>query len=375
MAEKYDEYITADELHAMLKTKGLTVGPDSPLAGLPEASADASVTPEALRQRGLGGGPWGQVLRALQQPSRCFRTLLPLPDRTAVTAYYGGADNDGLIGCWAEGGRMRISFPYSPEDLLRQGSAALSADFAIVRDSLTAELSPAGLAALAAALDVLRQRLFESVLARNTEVAMDLPTEQLDRTYAEGLAGSDARWLVTLLRVLMPASIPLPDKLSDAGLAGLLPAGLLEAAGERWQATDHLRRLAAYLKSPLPAIAHEGITLTDGQLGSYAYLIALRGDGPVWTLQFWSDDNSQPRMTLRAQRGAGYRRALRDVLLGPPEASQPTSATAASTQSSQYAGAAAEDGARVCTNCGGDLRDGASFCTQCGHESVTASPS
>ena len=351
MASKNDAHLMADELQALLKARGLTIGPDSPLVGLPEASAD--VSQEALNARGLLADGWGEALQTLQAPSRCFRTIKAFPDRAVVAAYYADGAGGGLIGCWPEGDRMRIGFPYSPADLLLEGTTALGADFAIVRDPLTAELSPAGLAVLASAVDVMRQRLLDSILARNTEVAMDLRPQQLQQAYADGLAAGDARWLVTLLRLLMPAGIALPESLSDAGMSEVMAAGLIQVEGDHWLATDALARLSAYLKTPLPAVAHEALTLEAGKASHYAYVIAVRGDGPAWTFQFWQEEG-RLGITMQSRMGGSCRRALAEML-GPMFAA-PSSGDTPSAES------------RFCTECGAAALPDAAFCSDCGRK-------
>ena len=363
MPTAHDETISTDELHSLLKANGLTIGPGSPLVGLPAASAE--IGREALGARGLLDNGWGQALQALQAPTRCFRTLKAFPDATVVSAYYADGSNDGLIGCWPEGGRMRIGFPYSPDDLVLEGSTALGADFAIVRDPLTAELSPAGLAVLAAAVDVMRQRLFDSLLARNTEVAMDLRPEQLQQAYADGLAAGDARWLVTLLRLLMPVSVALPESLSDAGMAELIAAGLIQTEGDHWLATDALARLTAYLKTPLPAVAHEALTLEAGKAAHYAYVIAVRGDGPAWTFQFWQEAG-RVGVTLRSRMGGSYRRFLANML-APLFAAAPAS-DSAPNRTPQAPAQAPSAEKTFCTNCGAPAQSGAAFCIDCGRK-------
>mgnify|MGYP002641254915 CR=1 FL=1 len=355
MAITHDERLSADELRAMLKVVGLTPGPDSPLVGLPEASAD--VTREALMARGLLSDEWTAALRALQAPSRCFRTLKAFPDQTVVAAYYGdGASDAGLIGCWPEEGQMRIGFPYGPEELLLDAAQSLGANAVIVRDPLAAELSPAGLAVLAAALDVMRGRLLSSILARNTAISMDITPPQLHTVYADGLAGTDGRWVVTLLRSLMPVSVDLPEAISDVGMNEVIAAGLLKPVGDHWQATDTLARLSAYLKTPLPAAAHESLVIADGAAQHYAYVIAMRGDGPAWAFEFWQEAG-QVGITLRSRLGGSYRRLLAEMLaplIRPANASTPSGAPAPAA------------GKKFCVECGVPVTPGAAFCTECG---------
>jgi hypothetical protein len=278
-----------------------------------------------------------------------------------VTAHYGSAaanasGNGGLVGCWPENDRMRISFPYALDDHLRDASALLGADFVAIRDPFRGDLTPAGLAALAAAVDLLRRRLFESLLRRQAQVSMEMSSQDLLGTYAEGRSAADARWLVTLLHLLMPASVPLPERISDDGLRELTRCALLEEVGGAWRAAEPLRRRASYLKNPLPAIAHEVVALDGRDLRVYRYLIALRGDGPVWTLLFERDAEGGPRIALRSRTGAGYRKALAEILEPAYAAPGPAAAPEAKPQPQP----------RRCTKCGAPIRDDHAFCTKCG---------
>jgi len=356
MTSKNDVHITADELHAMLKMKGLTVSPNSPLVGLPAASVE--VNQAALTTRGLVTGEWAAAMTMLQEPGRCVRVLKTFPDQTVVQAFYGDGASDGLVGCWPEDGTMRIGFPYSSDDLLKDGATSLGVDLVLARDPITAELSPAGLAALASAIDVMRQRLLRSILDRNTDVALDLRPGELHQAYADGLACADARWIVTLMHMLMPVGIPLPEKLSDAGMAELTQAGFLDVVGDHWQATDALARLTAYLKNPLPAVAHEAIVMAGEQVQHYAYVIAIRGDGPAWTFQFWQEEG-RVGITFRSRLGGSYRRLLLEML-------EPVFAQAANDTPAVHSTSATEE--KFCTECGAAIQPGAAFCSSCGQK-------
>jgi hypothetical protein len=350
-----DERLSVDQLHAMLQTAGVTMGPDSPLVGLPEAAE--TIEHEALAARGLTDPEWTRAIQTLQAPMRCVRVLKAFPDQTVVAGYYGdGTGADGLVGCWPESGTMRIGFPYDVEALLLDATKALGADFAVVRDPIVAELTPAGLAVLAAAIDVMRGRLLSSILARNTGIRMDLTPAQLHKVYAAGLAGTDGRWVVTLLRSLMPMSVELPETISDAGMNEVLDAGLLRVVGDHWQATEALGRLAAYLKTPLPAVAHEVVVLGAGKPVHYAYVIVMRGDGPAWTFEFWQEAGAVG-VTLRSRMGGSYRRLLAGMIapvFAQASPAEPDAAPAGAT------------GPKFCSECGSPVAPGSAFCSECG---------
>jgi hypothetical protein len=283
------------------------------------------------------------------------------------------------------------------------------ADFPAAPDPFRADLTPPGLAALAAATDLLRQRLFKAMVKRETDVPMTVTVQQLQKVYTEGVGGADARWLVTLFALLMPASAPLPAEFDEQGIGEIARAGLLEPKGGRWEATDLLRRLATWWKVPVPAVAHEVIVLDNGQLRDYRYLIAFRGDGPLWLFEFWQGEGSQAGITMRSRTGGGYRRAITKLLkplgIAPPARRRPSPQPAATGQQArqpvrrkvvrqrrqavqpaqagrqqgpapvqapqQAARPAAQTpqaGRKFCTNCGQAVAPEATFCTSCGQK-------
>lgn len=355
MTITHDEMLSADELHTMLAMHHLVVTPDSPLVGLPTATS--VVTSEALEERGLLRDEWTTAMRTLHTPTRCFRMLKAFPGSTVVTAYYGNGTSDaGLIGCWAQGDKMRIGLPYTVDDLLEDSSLAMGVDLAMIRDPFNVDLSLAGLVALSSAIDVMRQRLLRSILDRDPDVDMRLWPKQLHKAYASGLAGTDARWLVTLMHILMPTGVARPESLTDAGMAELLQAGLIQIEHDHWRATDTLARLTAYLKTPLPAVAHEAIVL--GPETHYNYTISIRGDGPTWVFQFWQEAETVG-ITIRSRMGGSYRRQMFDMLapVFAPVADETPATDSASAPVKRF-----------CTKCGAATRPGDAFCTNCGRK-------
>jgi hypothetical protein len=365
MPVPHDELLTSDELRSLLGAWGLTIGPDSPLVGLP-ASTDKSVGDE-LSRRGLLFDEWGRALRAITSPSATLRVLQPLPDMVAVRAMYTDSQYPDLVGCWPSNGKVRIGFPYSAVGEVHDASAALTADFPAQIDPLRVDLSVASLACLAAAVDVLRRSVFESILARRGRAEVALTEIDLNRAYDEGVAGTDARWLVTLLYTLMPMSAPMPDRLPVEGIGELVRHQLLETNGRAWQAAPSMQQLAGWLTNPLPALAHEVVVLKEREPYAYRYLIALRGNGPVWTVEFWKDD--PPSVTLRSRTGSGYRRVLASVLAPLEETSSVESESMSPDAAhDEYPPApfVAPEPRDSCPGCGADIKPSAKFCVHCG---------
>ncbi len=354
MAATHDERLTASEVRTAFSALGLTIGPSSPLAGLPAAATLAD--PETLRGRGLLDEPWRGCLEALPEPDRWLRTLIPAPDATAVTGYYGTPSmDDGLVGCWPEDGRMRISFPHQMEDHVLKSCAVLMADRVRGSDPFTTSLSPAALAAFAGVVDVLRAQMLGSILSRRGTTGTDFDLSVLRQAYSDGMAASDARWVVTLLRLLMPMSVQLPAQLPDAGLAELTSLGLVEVNGERVQPGEALCRVAAFWKTPLPALAHEAGIMEAGRLRDYRYLISIRGDGPICSLAFSRDDHGQARILVECQSGTAFRTTLRRMVQPLYEAPRQPAAPPEQTPAPRF-----------CSQCGQPLQPGSGACAQCG---------
>ena len=302
--------LTADQIHALVGELGLAPTKDSPLVGLPRPTA--AVPAEELAALGVLDEPWSGAMHVLCAPTRCVRTLQAWPDRVAVAVHYRAADSgEGLsVGYWPVGDRMQLTAPCRMTDLAAHATGALATHLVRdIRDPLVLDLSVPGLAALAAAVDVLRADLFESMLRRNGRCTDRFPVDRLHRACADGRRDLDARWMSSLLNLLMPVSIPLPDQLAEEALDEVTSLGLIELDNESWQPTQTLRRLASYWKTPLPAMAHEVIAPDR-----YRYLIALRGDGPLFTLHFWKTAEGRPGVTLASIRERDYQRALEGLL-------------------------------------------------------------
>ncbi|MGB5731760.1 MAG: zinc ribbon domain-containing protein [Acidimicrobiia bacterium] len=347
----HDHRLTADEIHAVVAAWNVVIGPDSPLGGLP--APKRSVPRQELDDRGLLSGSWGRALRVLGIPTGTVRVLQPLPDGTAFRAMYTGTGFSGLVGCWPERDSMRIGFPYTAAGELRDASAALTADFPAQIDPFRAELTVPGLAALAGCVDVLRGKVLGSILAREGHTGATITEADLAAVYKEGMTGSDARWVVTLLNMVMPMSAPMPARVSADGIGELVGQRLIEPNGSGWVASPTLERLTAWLINPLPALAHEVITTRNGAPDQYRYLIAIRGVGPLWTLAFWGGD--VPTVTVQSRSGSAYRRVLASTLepaLGPVDAPPDSAADA--------------EADRFCARCGSELEANDAFCSQCG---------
>jgi len=366
MPPQHDAHLTPGETRGLLAYFGLDFTRDSPLWGLPE---DAPADPRTLAEKHLLAREWRQAIGALASPDRVVRLLVAYPHQIGGMSFYGRGDGDGLVGCWAEEGRIRISFPRTADALVRQACRLLAADFPAQMDAFEAELSPGGLAWLAAAVDVLRQHLLRGMLERSSAAEVLLTRQALEQVYLDGRQSADARWLVTLLGLLAPPAAPLPDALDDAALGELADAGLVRREGGSLLATETLCRLAAYWITPLPALAHQAIRLDGQEPAVSQYRIALRGAGPLWLLDFWRDEQRGPRVALLSVLGSAYRatlQAMMHAVTGRP-AQDARPAPPAPAPAPAAARPPALPAGHFCSACGAPLAGGARFCTQCGH--------
>ena len=358
MPPQHDAHLTPGETRGLLAYFGLDFTRDSPLWGLPE---DTPADPRTLAEKHLLAREWRQAVGALASPDRVVRLLVAYPHQVGAMSFYGCGDGDGLVGCWAEDGRLRISFPRPADALVRQATRMLGADFPAQQDAFEAELSPGGLAWLAAAADLLRQNLLRGMLERTAAAETLLTRQALEQVYLAGRQAADARWLVTLLGLLAPPAAPLPDTLDDAALGELADAGLVRREGGTLLPTEALCRLAAYWITPLPALAHQVIRIDGSQPAVSQYRIALRGAGPLWLMDFWRDERRGPRVSILSVLGSAYRATLQAMMHAvtgrPVQDARPTPPAPAP---------AAPPAGRFCSACGARLAGGAKFCTQCG---------
>jgi hypothetical protein len=258
------------------------------------------------------------------------------------------------VGYWPEPPQVRVRFPCTTEQLVETSAELVCADLRL-EDRFTADhLAPGDVAALAAAVDVLRGRYFETMTERlGLEVVADLSRDDLQRALDAGRTGIDARWVVTLLRLLMPAGAPMPAEITEPSLHVLARAGLLEPRGARWRATATLCRVAGCLRTPLPAIALEALAADGASDQAYDHLIAIRGEGPLWTLDVRLDGPRQTSLALRSLQGDAFRQRVSRLC-----------AVATSGVRARRAAPRAEHG--PCASCGSERRTGARFCHACG---------
>lgn len=354
MAERLNAVVTAGELRLLVERMGLRPVPYSPLA--PVMTMAPATSDQGLRDQNLLSGSWSQAIGVLADPAQEIRTIVPAPQSSVVSVFYRGAAGDGqLVGCWVEEGRVRLSSPWTAGDVAALTGEALWVTPPNEAAPYRATFSPAALTAWAAAVDALRMIMFGSLLHRSPKVDVTLTLADLREQVSLGLSNLDARWLVTLVRVLAPpVAVPQPEALAQ-GVRELEGLGLLRPVlMNAWRPLPELQQFASYLKNPLPAAAVE---VSSGD--SSRTTMAMRGDGPLWVFDVDGLAEGRPQVTVSSLSGDGYLAHVRTLL-----------ATVELPRAAMARPPAAAVG--VCPACGAPLRPGAAFCTQCGARRGTA---
>jgi hypothetical protein len=314
MPDQQNALLTGGELRGLVDRLGLQVPQSSPLASVRDTTAETPRIPKLLDEQ------WRSALTTLAGADHCVRAITPGPGATKVAIFYSAVATRSteLVGCWFEGDRIRISFPWRPADIAAAAGRILMTELPFPPEPLSVTLSPAGLTTLMAAVDVLRAARLTSLLERRVGFDLHFDAADLQRQIDLGLSGEDARWSVTLLRLLVPSAAPPTPNALPAGLQELARSQLVKLDNTKWEPTEALMRLATYWMASLPAVAHEALTIQDGNtIREYKHCIGLRGDGPLWLIEYEGLTNGQPRATLRSLDGTAYLAWL-PTMINPP---------------------------------------------------------
>ncbi|MFN2168284.1 MAG: FHA domain-containing protein [Anaerolineae bacterium] len=309
--------LSAADIAALTEHHRLAPTYGSPLAVQPAGSGRTDYA--RLESRGLLDAGWRQALAVLAAPTRQVRALIPGPDATLIPILYATRDQ-GWVGCWPDGPGMLVTFPWDADRILAMGYQVLMAEEPPPPDGLSLSLSLPGLTALASVIDALRAFLFRSLLNRLTFASPVLTRPELTGHLEKGLLNPDTRWLVSLLDVAGSPHFRLAPQELPAGVGELERMGLLVATGEGWQPVPSVQRLALMWRSVLPAFALESIVADDnGTLSQYGHRIVIRGDGPLWQIDYGKDLWSKtPSVTLRDVGPLECFNGLQALLADPP---------------------------------------------------------
>ena len=304
--------LTAKQLRLWIAAAGASVRPSSPLAALPKGDAESDGS--FLHTLGLLSEEGRRTLSALVAPERWVRVLQPLPAATRVSAFYAGPSGE-YVGFWGgDDERYELAAPWTPQGLVQAWESQATA-----ADPFRVELSLHALSLLAAAIDSTRAWLFTTLLQRQPGGRPIFEMADLEAQLELGWEFSDARWLTTLLRLLSPSVIALAPPDLRAGFAEVAAAGLIETSGDRWAPGEALQRLAAYWRSPLPALAIESVHAKGDRIESHRHRVFVKGDGPLWVLEYEGLLENEPRVTLRSLDGTATRQVM-SAMFSPAEA-------------------------------------------------------
>jgi len=306
--------LTEGEVAWLLHAGNLTPQRGSPLLALAEVEVD--VDEASLRELGAFDPAWGAAVAVLAVPDRQIRTIIPGPAETLIQVFYGSRaqPETGLVGFWLEGDRLRVSFPWDEGDI-----AAITARVVLVTPPPLAEgqeisLSVGGLDALAGAIDALRDRLFSSLSGREPTVEYHFDLDDVRHQLEAGAEHNDARWLVTLLRILAPPYVSVPPEAVASGFDELVTGGIIRSENGQWMPEQPLLSLASRWRSPLPAVAHEVIETSNGEMRRYDHRITIRGDGPLTLIDYQDLVSEDPAVSINSVDAAEYLDRLTQLL-------------------------------------------------------------
>ena len=356
--------LSSQEIAGLLARRSLTPTAFSPFEAIrPDAQAQLT---EAAHQAGMQ-----ELLLILSQPQKRARLFLPAPDSITIMSFY--AFDGSWAMCWQDGETWQLGTGWTAENIVGVAARLLIPSDPPPLEQFSAELSPIALVALTAALDVMRDVLFRSLLNRSSEPMIPFTRQQLREQLEQGLNSADLRWVVTLFNMLTPPIIAEGNPLKE-GVEQLLASGLITLTGDEWQPAVPLQRIATQWRSPLPTVALE-VLANNGSASSQAeHTIAVRGDGMLHKIEFGSLlRNEGDTITLASVEANDLFKGLLQQLEEPRNIKRPASEPQMNLPQTLL-----EEPLpipeevrpvtnRFCMNCGNNLNNHAKFCTNCGH--------
>lgn len=314
MTNKYSVNLTDGEVAWLLQEGGHVPQEGSPLLGF--AGNPRGVDRASLRERGLLEGAWGVAFATLMAPDRQVRVVIPGPAETFIQVFYGSRSQPeaGLVGYWLEGDQLHVSFPWEEEDVAAVSTRILLSTIPTPAGAEEFSLGHGGVTALVGAIDVMRDRLFSSLAARTPVVDYRFETSEVNHQLSAGAEHSDARWAVTLLRILAPQGLAIGKELSDGEIEELETAGLVHRTNGGWVPEQAFFTLAGHWRHPLPAIAHEVMEGADGRIDRYDHCISIHGEGPLQLIEYADILSDQPSASVRTVDVADYLQGLVEMM-------------------------------------------------------------
>lgn len=243
---------------------------------------------------------------------------------TLIQVFYGSrSESDvGLVGCWLEDSGLRVTFPWSEDEVAAITARVVLSTPPPLADGREISLSVGGLEVMAASIDAMRDRLFASMSSRRPAIDHRFDQADVRRQLEMGAGSEDARWLVTLLRILSPSYLGVSSEAITAGSDELVAAGVITNDNGQWRPGQSMIDFATWWRSPLPAVAHEVIETVDGRMQRYDHRITIRGDGPLTQIDYRDLTSDAPSVTISSRDASDFIESLTELLApagGAPE--------------------------------------------------------
>jgi hypothetical protein len=353
--KQYSEYFSPAELGAIIRQFKLYVSPRSPLA--PFRDVDETTDKKSLDKKLTDTAAWTKSMQVLASPEHIVTSAVAGPGGMLTSQYYGSEkeDSGNLVGFWADKDGFRISFRWTPWRIVTiAGMALISPKY----DPVPIEpftVTPAGLTALSAVIDAVKQSQLSAVATRQTGRQDTFDAESIVDQASVGFAHSDQRWLVTLLRDFSPSAAPIQFDALEKGFDELIKAGVIEVSDGTWKPAEWIHHIAHQWRTPLPAAAHEIVILKDDEVNAIRHIITIQGEGPLWLLEYDGILGTSPVINCRIVEHPEYLQSIVKMLqvsdVPSPEMPRETEKA---------------PGLNFCTKCGATLEPGLKFCTSCG---------
>lgn len=310
MPERQTAYFAPSDLRLLLYDLQLDVGEKSPLTRVLDAKVDPGRS-DWLDNSGFFTPAWRHALSALCHPDIQTSSVLAYSDVISGLTYYADrSESSTFVGCWPEGDKIHVSFPWEPEAIVARDFAMLEIDRAPRPNIPEMRFSPEGFIVFMAALDAVRMVLLGSLLQRRRLQEFTLPEDYLSLMIRKGFEdeAADSRWLVTLLLMFAPNGFaPVANQSIDGGYRQLMDLGLItEAEGGHWVASSRLVDIASSWLIPVPAVSHETIIVHPDGSEKVTSSLTLRGSGPLCVATFDRPKTSAHTVRFCAMEGGAY---------------------------------------------------------------------
>ncbi len=389
--------LSIEELQNLIQKYNLVVSKDSPLYHLLDNKSKNDSTVPISNEYLKNESDWKPILSTLCIPNFKVTIALVFPDRVASKNYYSNRDNsDTIIGYWEINERIHISFPWEPSEILAEGFVALDINNTPYPEKTKMQLTFDGLISFAAAVDSIRTIMLGSIISRKFLSDFKLPIDHLELMLRLSIEdkGSDARWLMTLVRMFTPDKFALSNiKLTKKGFGELIDLGLVVAKeNNQWAPTSKLLDLTSHWIVPLPVVYHESTVIGLEKQQNTISSFVLRGSGPLSLFDFKKDDDNRLNISFQTIDSSAYWLLMMGRIIPSKNRMKITkeiqvnkcpSCDSLIHQNDRFCKncgyklpenqKAIEEAPKVktCTSCGSILKPGTKFCMQCGIKVLT----